>query len=129
MSIGFYGCTITALCSLLDYYGYDETPKTVNQKLTDNGGYAYGTALLIWTAVPRIWPHVKFIKRVAGSYNNVEVAWWVYVKSTPVMVEVNAASIGATRHWVLYIGDRKAMDPWTGIIVPTNKYPAIGYSI
>ena len=46
-----------------------------------------------------------------------------------VMVEVNAASIGAVKHWVLFVGRQKMIDPWTGTTESTSKYPLTGYSI
>jgi hypothetical protein len=123
-----YGCTITILASLLCSVGYRETPKTVNRKLTAHRGYYKSTALLLWNAVPRIWPKTKFVRR-AYNYNNPVVAWYVYIKKMPVMVQVSAAKIGAYRHWVLFIGSRKMMDPWTGKIVSTSTYPATGYAL
>jgi hypothetical protein len=127
-TIGGYGCTITCLASLLCYFGYDETPKTVNQKLSSNGGYYKNTALVVWSAIPKIWGRLKYIKR-AYNYNNVEVAWYIYAKKIPVMVEVNAWKIGAARHWCLYLGDRYMLDPWTGKGVSTSTYPQTGYTL
>lgn len=136
-TIGTDGCTLTCLTMLLNYvegksYRVDE----VNDRLKTLGNYhwqnnrngAFLGALLVWANVVRVYPSLQYVKR-AWNYNNVEVAWWVYVMGMPVMVEVNAASIGAPRHWVLYIGNRQACDPWTGTVVSTSKYPATGYAI
>jgi len=121
------GCTVTALSSFLSsVYNEKLTPDVVNEKL--KAVNAFSGALLIWYRVPYAFPKLKWIKR-AYNYNNTEVAWYVYVKKTPVMVEVNAASIGAARHWVLFLGSGKMMDPWTGKIENTSKYPPTGYAL
>lgn len=128
LTIHNFGCTITSLSSLLCSLGYDETPKTVNRKLSAHGGYAGRTALLLWGVVPKIWPRLRFVKR-GYNYNNLEVSWYIYGKRTPVLVEVNGAKIGAARHWVLFLGSGKMMDPWFGRISATNFYPLTGYAL
>ncbi len=138
-TIGLYGCTLTVLTCLINrLLDTEYTPEQVNQRLKEvrafsdgmaGAGHGIGTGnLIVWARVPLAFPMLKYVKRVL-NYNNVEVAWWVYVKDMPVMVEVNAAKIGAIRHWCLYIGNKKMVDPWTGRIVATNEYPATGYSI
>lgn len=122
-----YGCTITALTMLLNYvegrsYRVDE----VNEKL--KVAKAFQGALLIWSRVPLAFPILKWVKR-AYNYNNADVAWNVYVRKMPVMVEVNGAKIGAPRHWILFKGGGKANDPWTGKEISTSYYPTTGYSI
>lgn len=127
LRIGQAGCTVTALSSFLSrVYNEKLTPDVVNDKL--KAVNAFTGALLIWYRVPYAFPKLKWIKRVY-NYNNAEVSWYVYVRKTPVMVEVNAAPIGAARHWVLYLGSQKAMDPWRGQIIPTSTYIPTGYSL
>lgn len=128
LTIHNFGCTITSLASLLTSLGYDETPKTVNRKLSAHGGYYKKTALLVWSAVPKIWSKLRFVKR-AYNYNNIEVAWYVYGKRIPVLVEVNGAKIGAARHWVLFVGNRQMIDPWYGRLSATTYYPLTGYTL
>jgi len=123
LTIGGYGCAITCLAMLLNSFGYDETPETVNQKLIAYKGYVSGN-LLNWTVVPRIWPKVKFIYR-DYNYQNVKVAFYVYAKNIPVIVGVNGRPIGAYRHYVLYVGDRFCLDPWDGRVKPTKSYTAV----
>lgn len=132
-TIGAYGCTITSLCNLLNTIGYNETPDTVNQKLTPVGGFLVAdgkpTALLIWSTVSKVWPKLQFVKRVR-NYNNVEVAWWVYGKKTPVMVEVYNKLSPTRLHWVLFIGNRKLVDPLGGVIKPTSTFDTLtGYTL
>lgn len=125
--IGGYGCTITSLAMLLSRVENREVRvDEVNDKL--KSVKAFQGALLIWSRVPLAYPSIKFVKR-AYNYSNVDVAFNIYVKSVPVMVEVNGAKIGAARHWVLFIGSGKANDPWTGKEISTSYYPLTGYSI
>lgn len=126
-TIGTHGCTLTSLTMLLNHLtGKSMTPDEVNDRLKAVKGFV--GALIYWKMVPVAFPEVKFIWR-NYNYSNTQVAWFVYGKRTPVLVEVNAAKIGAAKHWVLYVGDRKCVDPWTGLIIPTATYPATGYAL
>lgn len=131
-TIGSTGCTITDLTMQLVSIGYNETPKTVDDKLTANGGYASGN-LIIWQAINKIWPRAKFQWR-GYSYtddDNAKVSDAIK-KYGSCLVAVNGAPIGgATKdgHWVLYIGNQKLIDPWDGREKPTSSYAATGYSI
>jgi len=121
-----YGCTVTALSSFVSHvYNERLAPNVVNDKL--KAAKAFSGALLVWYRVPYAFPRLKWIKR-AYNYNNLDVSYYVYVKKIPVMVEVNAYSIGAARHWVLYLGSGKMMDPWFGRIDSTSKYIPTGYA-
>lgn len=118
------GCTITALASLVSYvYQENYTPDTVNDMLKKVNGFV--GAYILWSRIPMAFGKLKFVKRIY-AYNNLETSWYVYGKQMPVLVEVNAAKIGAARHWVAFLGNQKAMDPWTGTIIPTSTYPPTG---
>lgn len=128
-NIGATGCTITALAMMLQSIGYEENPKTVNQKLTDNGGYSNGN-LLLWESINKIWPRAKWTWR-GWSYtddDNAKIASAIKNYGS-CLVEVNGAPIGGTKHWVIYIGNQKMIDPWDGLEKPTSSYSAIGYSL
>lgn len=133
-TIGSHGCTITDTAMVLNYLGIKITPAELNEKLKANKGYLNN--LIIWDAVRRIWPSVveKAIRVTGahGGYNNTKVSEYVYNKKTPVLVEVNAAPIGSPRssHWVLFVADRKLIDPWDGKIKSTAAYPVrLGYAV
>jgi hypothetical protein len=121
------GCTVVSLASFVSHvYNESFKPDDVNERLKDVK--AFSGALLYWSRIPLAFPKLKFVKR-AYNYKNIEVAWSVYIKKVPVMVEVNAAPIGAARHWVLYLGFQKQMDPWYGVINSTSKYIPTGYAL
>jgi len=117
-----YGCTVTALTSLLFVAGYDLTPPQVAEKL--RAKKTFSGDLLIWSRIQLAFPKVKFIWR-GYKYENAKVKEMIE-KKTPVLVEV---LLSGHRHWVLFIGDQKMIDPWTGRVESTSKYPLIGYSL
>lgn len=123
-TIGATGCTISALASILVHYGYAENPRSVNQKLTLNNGYAapkdYPTQknLIIWTAIPKLWPRIKIVTRYY-LYNNEIVK-----NNLPCLVEVSGERLGAPggKHWVSFVGGGQMMDPWYGNLKTTSYY-------
>ena len=119
---GSIGCTVTALTSLLFVAGYDLTPPQVAEKLRKVNGFIGD--LLYWGRVERAFPKVHFQWRFY-KYDNSEVKE-IIKDGIPVLVEV---LLKGSRHWVLYIGDQKMVDPWTGKVESTSKYPAIGYAV
>lgn len=128
LTIGSHGCTLTCITMLINHiYGWSLRPDEVNTALKEVK--AFDGAYVIWARIPLAFTRLKFIKRVR-NYNNLEVSLYVYGKRTPVLVEVYAGKIGAPRHWVLFIGNRKAIDPWTGKEVSTGEYtPQTGYAL
>lgn len=40
MTIGMVGCLLTSLTMVMNYFGADETPLTLNQKMVASGGLA-----------------------------------------------------------------------------------------
>lgn len=122
-----YGCTITALAQLLLLNGYDETPATVNDKLKANNGFTGANKnLLVWGAIAKAF-EARHIKR-DYTYSNAEVLSAIK-NYKGCLVEVDGEKIGAPKHWVLYIGNGKALDPWTGKEISTSYYPPLGYSV
>lgn len=121
-TFGAYGCTTTALTSLLVVAGYDLTPPQVAERLRKVK--AYTGDLILWSRIQLAFPKVKFLFR-GYKYEN-KPGKEMIDKNTPVLVEV---LLSGHRHWVLFLGDMKMMDPWTGKVVNTATYPLIGYSL
>jgi hypothetical protein len=121
------GCLVTALASFASQvYNTNLTPDIVNSRL--KAVNAFDGALLYWSRVPLAYSKFQWVKR-SPIYNNVEVSHSVYQLKTPVLVQVNAWSIGAAIHWVLFIADQKEMDPWRGAVISTTTYPPTGYAL
>src|SRR3990167_3154104 len=127
-TIGQLGCATTCVASILKYYGYDTYPKRLDDLLASNKGYSQKT-LIIWSKIAELFPRVKFEGRFY-SYTNTKVIEWL-ARGIPVLVQVDAAPIGAagTQHWVVFIGDKKVYDPWTGAGTPTDKWTPTGMAV
>lgn len=106
-----YGCTITCLAMIIG-----TTPDVVNQRLKAVNGFL--GALVIWGKIEEAFPGIK-AKRV-WSYDNTDV-----LANVPnVLVEVPAYPIGGTgKHWVVFIGNHRLNDPWTGLERATSDFP------
>ena len=118
-----FGCTITCLAMIIG-----TTPDVVNQRLKAVNGFLGN--LVIWAKIPEAFPGIT-IKRV-WSYNNDEVK----ANVPNVLVEVPPQAIGGTtgKHWVVFLGNQRCNDPWTGLERATsdftNYYPgASGYCL
>ena len=123
VTIGGYGCTITALACLLE-----TTPIIINDKLKANGGFGGTTKnLVVWSALSKAFPEIIDVERIT-SYDNEKVKQAIE-KNGGCLVEVDGTRIGASRHWVLYIGNQEMIDPWTGVIKATSYYPPVGCAI
>lgn len=125
-----YGCTITALAMLLE-----TTPNVVNDKLKVVGGFTGPNQnLLIWSKIKDAFPNAEFEWR---EYNYEDEADNIKVKDAiekygGCLVEVDFDNTPRTdnRHWVLLIGNKRLLDPWTGTERPTSDYTIYtGYSI
>lgn len=129
-----YGCVITCLTMLAretDVSRVNDLLKsTGNYNYYNNPGGAYLGNLVVWGNIPRALKNLKYVARVK-PYNNEAVKAHI-AKGFPVIVQVDAAPIGApqTDHYVLFLGDQKLADPWTGTIRPTSDFPVLkGYAL
>lgn len=120
VTIGGYGCTITCLSMLANL-----TPDVVNAKMTMSGGYAQGN-LVDWTKIKGIIPGLELEWR-GYTYDNNAVKSAIS-RFGGCLIEVNAAPIGGTRHWVVYVGNQKLWDPWDGKEKPTSTYSALSFA-
>ena len=119
VTIGGYGCLITCLAIQAN-----TTPDKVNEILKANNGYA-NLNLVIWAEVNNI-PGLEFEWR-GWTYDNNKVLETIE-KYGSCIVEVDFDGIVATpkdSHFVLFIGNKQLIDPWTGKIEPTSKYRII----
>lgn len=138
-TIKSHGCALTALTMLYNHItGKMYTPSEINTKLKSLGEYsiknkkgAFSGALLVWQNIPLALPELKNPFR-HYNYDNIVAAKFVYWYRLPIMCEVNAASIGASKHWVLLLGNYMMADPFTGKITSMYKsndnlvYPLTG---
>ena len=129
-SIGTYGCAITAVTTILNFFGITPDVADVNEHLKIVQGFTGTTKnLLDWSAVARAYA-VNYEGRW-DIYDDVAVKAWIG-KGVPVILRVDGAPIGnpGNSHFVVAIGDGKICDPWTGTIRPFSTYPTqTGYRV
>lgn len=110
-----YGCTITCIAMILG-----TTPDVVNQRLKAVQGFSGN--LVIWAKIADAFPGIT-VRRV-WHYATVTDNDDVKANVGHVLVEVPAYPIGGNgRHWVVYIGNQRLNDPWTGLERPTSDFP------
>lgn len=108
---------------VVNYYGFRETPLTMNQKLTENGGYMSGN-LFVWGAIPKLFPGLKY-KGKWSNKNPLTQAQMNQIreainKGYPVFLQIDTipSTSALDEHWVLAIGydgdDFIIQDPWDG---------------
>lgn len=119
-----FGCVVTSFTMFVNYVSKQQYTVDQINALLVNGGAFYNNSLLWWEKVPQAIPYMQFQWR-GWTYDNNKVSDYIYNKGLPVIVQVDAAPIGAPRsdHFVLYIGDGKIADPWDGQIKSVSAYP------
>ena len=130
-TIGSHGCTVSCVAMLAGI-----TPKEVNDRLKNGGGFAAPKEdptqknLILWTKIQACIPWLQFEYRYYSytDADNARVADAI-AKNGGCLVEVDGAPIGGVKHWVLYIGNKKLIDPWDGKTKATSTYKALGYAI
>jgi uncharacterized protein YvpB len=134
-TIGGYGCLITCLTMVCNYYGKFETPSTINKKLKDTKGFSAGNGFYIWGSIEKIFPDIseEWIGRFPDPLSNSQME---LIKSSvksgyPIMVEIDFQPETAQpdMHFVLITdfdpndeNNFTIVDPWTGSIGSLKMY-------
>lgn len=122
-TIGDYGCLVTCIAMVCTYFGHEETPSTLNDKLKNNGGFANGN-LFVWGAITNIYRDIMYQGQVQTP-DALTSAQMQKIKDTldkgyPVIVQIDTvpATTSFDEHWILAIGydgdDFIIQDPWDG---------------
>lgn len=116
LTLGRYGCTITSISMLTDYFGGWSPPDVMarKQKFTKDG-------LIIWQALNL--PTVSFEKRLFGR-NDVEIEKSLKDPDKAVILQVE------NYHWVVCLGKDllgryRIADPWFGDKSSVTRYKSI----
>jgi len=124
-TIAGYGCTITCIAMLSGL-----TPGEVNKRLQAVSGFSESSVL--WGKINEAVPWLKFPDMGRHySYDN-ELVKEAISRNGGCLVEVDFDGTPRTddRHWVLYVGNQRMYDPWTGTERPTAAYPIVkGFAI
>jgi len=106
------------------------TPAVVNELLKSVGGYA-DTNLVIWNKIQSAMPNLEFEWR-GWEYDNDKVKEAID-KYEACLVEVDfdgKINTPKDKHWVVYIGNGRMIDPWTGVEKSTGWYSiATGFAV
>lgn len=113
-TIGRYGCTLTDLTMIRDWFLHDDmVPPVVASKLQ------YASGLIIWASLKNIG--LSLVERVRVR-NDAKIQQALASSDHCVIVEVNH------NHWLWVIGRQlpvlgyRVVDPWDGRIKYTNAY-------
>jgi len=116
-TIGYVGCALTSTAMLISGHGFPETPKTLNQKLKEVGGFY--SAGIVWGAVSKIYSQIAVKSNI--SCQNADAPLGLIDASIaagqPVIVMVDSTpAAGLLTHWVVLYAregsDYLMLDPW-----------------
>lgn len=114
------GCALTCLSMLVNGYGFNETPDTLNQKLKVMGpGVGFIGGMIVWGSLTRAFPGIVYqnivlwdsppaaLDLIDASLNS----------GQPVVVEIDESPApGVQNHWVVLYAkqgnDYLMLDPW-----------------
>jgi hypothetical protein len=116
-TIGYVGCALTSVAMLISGHGFTETPKTLNKKLQNVGGFA--SASIRWGSVSQIYPQVNMKSFISCTNTDAPLGQIdaSIAAGQPVIVMVdNSPAAGLQTHWVVLYAkegnDYLMLDPW-----------------
>ena len=101
-TIGYIGCALTSLAMYSSSWGFTETPTTLNQKLTTNGGIT-SDELLVWGAISKLYPQIQSTGLTICTNTDAPISQInaSLAAGQPVIVEVDySPDAGLQTHWV-----------------------------
>jgi Peptidase_C39 like family len=102
-TIGYIGCALTSLAMYASSWGFTETPATLNQKLTANGGIT-SDELLVWGAISKLYPQIQSTGLTICTNTDAPISQInaSLAAGQPLIVEVDySPDAGLQTHWVL----------------------------
>src|ERR1700690_3367288 len=116
-TIGYIGCAMTCVAMYSSGWGFTETPGTLNQKLSANGGYI--NEAIVWGAISKFYPKIKSTGLTLCANTDAPISQITasLASGQPVIVEVDfSPAAGLQTHWVLLYAsqgnDFLMLDPW-----------------
>ena len=116
-TLGEFGCAITSIAMLLSGHGYPETPKTLNEKMKNSGGFQ--GSYIVWGAISNIHPQVTLKEHIPcettdAPLGKIDAA---LAAGQPVVVRVDSSPApGLQWHYVLLYArkgnDYLMLDPY-----------------
>ena len=116
-TIGYIGCALTSVAMMLSGHGFTETPKTLNKKLQNIGGFA--GAGIRWHTLSQLYPQVRLNSIVKCNDTPAPLAQIdsALAAGQPAIVCVDSTPApGILTHYVVLItrkgNDYLMLDPW-----------------
>ena len=117
LTIGDYGCLMTSMTMVANYYNNNETPATVNEKMTAVGGFQ--EALIMPCLFPKAVPGMiyrDFVNCENSPAPMAEIDAYL-TQGKPVIVEVDySPNADLQNHWIVLYAkcgdDYLLKDPW-----------------
>ncbi len=119
-TIGAVGCALTSLTMLVNGYGCDETPSSMNRKLKDLGnGNGFLGYRIIWASLAHIFPKIVF-RRIVVCRDQTAPLEDINASleaGRPLLIEIDhSPSPDLKNHWVVIYArqgdDYLILDPW-----------------
>lgn len=132
-----YACLISSLAAVSDYFGFDETPTTINDKLKALGpgvGFTAGSGNYVWGAITKL--HKEITEKKTETPNELTDSQMGEIKTAldqgyPVIIQidVNPKTAKNDTHYVTVVdysttdeNDLTIADPLGGQLVSLKKY-------
>jgi hypothetical protein len=120
LTIGTDGSALACLSMLVNGYGYNETPSSMNSKLKDMGsGIGFLGSLIVWPGLTRAFPRIVFRRIVVcrsqpAPLDEINAS---LDAGQALLVEIDRSpSPGLQNHWVVLYArqedDYLMLDPW-----------------
>jgi len=128
-----YGCLITCIAMVSKYYGKEDTPSTINQKLKSKNKFV-GGGLYVWGGINAVYSGItEKLTRTPSPLSETQMneIKGALDKGYPVMIQLdyNPNTVDLDMHYVLAIGynpddeaDITIADPLGGGVVSLKKY-------
>ena len=116
-TLGMYGCALTSVAMLLSGHGYNETPKTLNEKMKAANGFV--SSGIRWDVVSKVHPQVTLREQVSCETTDAPIAKInaALDAGQPVVVRVDSSPApGLQWHYVMVYArqgnDYLMLDPY-----------------
>ena len=120
LTIGTDGSTLTCLTMLVNGYGFNETPASMNQKLKKMGsGVGFLGSLIVWPGLTEAFPGIVYrgiiiCRDQPAPISDINAS---IDASQPLVIEIDESpSVGLQNHWVVIYArqgdDYLMLDPW-----------------
>lgn len=125
-TIGQYGCLVSCIAMICQYYGKDETPASLVDKVRFSGN------LWVWRELERIYPDIKW-QGLVNTPDPLTKQQMDFIRERinegyPVILQIDVipSTSRLDEHWVLavdYNGDDfMIVNPWGGTTHPITSY-------